>query len=258
MNVLLGWVCEGAEITIKPGPTNEKERLQQLEMTNRMFIINEDGTVSVASHPHFVLGLSYYPKLYLVDQFSPNRAIFKNAHALVQSEQSGCNNDEEDVQLELISHPGYAIAPISVPMFLPFSLVFWKLGLGPQESALKVVCRKNKVIFRGNFDLYLSTYFPGLTAGNPIMLIGSNSESFLKKLIVNSTICNSLDFICNNDGSISPLKAPHLALGFQVPNFIHLAREPVSEHIYDSLKIRKPIKTTLLFLFSLKYFFDAN
>jgi len=240
MNVLQGWINEGVTITIKPGPTSKRERLRQLQMTNasRRFIINEDGTVSAASRPNLVLGLSFYPKLYLVDQFSPNRAVFKNVNALSD------DNEDGDILLELISHPEHAIAPTSEEIVSLKFFIFVKLGLGPKENALKVFRCKNKIFFRGCNDLYLAWNYSGSVAGTPINLLGSDiphsSQTFFQKIFIKFVIDKWSNFCINNDGTISPLNAPHLALGFQVPNFCNPPHEPVSGHTHDALN-EKPV-----------------
>jgi len=252
MNIFNGWVNEGIEVSIKPFPTSKREHLQQVRSSaSRRFIINENGTVSTASNPNLVLGLGYFPKLYLVHRSSTNRAIFKNTHALLQSEQSLFTDYNTGIQLELTSHPTYAITPVS--SFIPhrFGIGQMKLGLGPKESALKVVYLKNKLIVCGTKNFYVCYPFQGSS-----MIIGGSkipyeSQSLLSKLLIFFIFDNISNFSVNNDGTISPLNAPHLALGFQQPTCCS-AQELVSEHAYDALQSDRPTNLSIFDL--VKYF----
>jgi len=254
MNVHCGWVHEGVEVNLKPSPTSKKANLEQVTTSERGFVINENGTVSTAKRPDLVLGLGYYPRLYLVDRFSMNCAIFKNAHALLQSEKSSYSDDNTGIPLELASHPTCAIATIS--SVIPHKLGFcqMKLGLGPKEKALKVVYLKNKLIVCGSNDFYLCSPF----AGASIMIAGSkipyDSQSLLSKLLRYFILDNMSNFSVNDDGTISPLNAPHLALGFQQPHLaLGLQQQPIHnethEHIsgyaYDPLQSGRNVKNCL-------------
>jgi len=239
---LRGWLNEGVELTLRPGPINDKKRSEHLKASNysQRFVINEDGTVSTARCSNLVLGLSYFPKLYLVDRMSPNRAVFKNVDALHQSRNSPGYSDAEGIKLELISHPTYAIAPTSARIVIRFGSGFIKLGLGSEENALRVVYRINKFIIQSCNNSYLSHKLPASFAGNQIIAIGGDKPNFSESLFTKFVLMNFIwgkwtEFSLNGDGTISPLNAPHLALGFQVPNFSNQRREPILGHTYDPL-----------------------
>jgi len=254
MHVHSQWLHEGSELNIKPFPKSYREKSQQVMRSVRGFVINENGTVSTSSRPDLVLGLGYYPRLYLVDRFSMNCAIFKNAHVLLQSKKSSYADNDTGIPLELTSHPTYAIAPISSVIPLKFGICQMKLGLGPKEKALQVVYVKNKLFVSGSNNLYLCSPYGG---GN-IIIAGSkipyNSQSLLSKLLRYFLLDNMSNFSVNDDGTISPLNAPHLALGFQQP---HLAfgfqqqpiRNETHEHIsgyaYDPLQSGRNVKNCL-------------
>jgi len=261
MTVFNDWLNEGIEIEIKPGPTSKREHFQQINKSSasKRFIINENGTVSTATKPNLVLGLGYYPKLYLVDRFSANRAIFKNVDALLQSDQScfADNGNGNGIPLELASHPKYAVTSRS--SFIPtrLSVGQMKLGIGPEENALKVVYRKNKLIVVGPNNFHLCSPY----AGSSILLTGSKipyaSQPLLLKLLIFFLFDKMSDFSINNDGTISPLNAPHLALGFQQPTFCNETLEPVSGHTYDPLESSRLVNQSLrdlIVFFFIKFF----
>jgi len=242
MNVAQGWLQEGVDLALKPGPRSEKERREQLKMTNgsRRFVINEDGTVSPKNCQNLVLGLCFHPKLFLVDRFSQNRAVFKNIDVLLKKKES--DDDDDAVMLELLSHPNFAITPIStlVSHNLAAGCGHMKLGLGPKENSIKVVYRKNKIIVSASNYFFLCLYFYGAFAGNQVMLVGSETpieHNFLKRISIKIyRLFLFSDFFINEDGTISPSNAPHLALGFQVPSFLNENREPVVGYTKDPLQ----------------------
>eukprot|EP00588_Corethron_pennatum_P011457 CAMPEP_0194270880 /NCGR_PEP_ID=MMETSP0169-20130528/4788_1 /TAXON_ID=218684 /ORGANISM="Corethron pennatum, Strain L29A3" /LENGTH=1053 /DNA_ID=CAMNT_0039013083 /DNA_START=309 /DNA_END=3467 /DNA_ORIENTATION=+ len=259
MNVSAGWLYEGMALAIVPGPKNESERKKQLKMTNgsRRFIINHDGTISVANRPDLVLGISRNPNLYLVDRYSPNRAIFKNVEKIRQSSNDSKEIEDCDgIKLELKSHAPYTIMPINKDVLVNdiFQSSFRVLGLGPSEDALQVIYRKNKIIVRNHNNYFLSLHFPGHFAGNGVNIVGSALDSWLTIWFVKiwtEVIARKLvDFSINNDGTISPLNAPHLVLGFQIPDFCNLRDMPVTTYTKDPLKDdgmeRKSSSTSIL------------
>jgi len=244
-NVCAGWLHEGVALVLKPGPQNERERKKQLTMSNgsRRFLINDDGTISVTISPDLVLGMSVYPLLYLVDRYSSNRAIFKNIDQISHPVNASSNIEDYDgIKLELESHASYGVVPISklVTIKNKLHLAFRVLGLGPAEDSLKLIYHKNKIIIRNHDNYLLCLHFPGHFAGNSIDMIGSTLPNYIELWyfkILNKWIANKYtDFSVNSDGTISPLNAPHLVLGFQIPDFSNQQQMPVIPHIQDPLK----------------------
>jgi len=244
MNVCLGLFYEGVSLLLRPGPRNERERRKHLAMTNgsRRFLINDDGTISVANCPDLVLGMSIHPMLYLVDRNSPNRAVFKNIEQIGRSVNVSSNIEGYDgIKLELESHAPYGVVPISklVVFKNKLQLAIRVLGLGPAEDSLKVIYRKNKIIIRNHDNFMLGLHLPGHFAGNGINMVGSTKPNWIELWyfkIFNEWITKKFtDFSINNDGTISPLNASHLVLGFQIPDFSNQQHMPAITYTYDPL-----------------------
>ena len=268
MNVSAGWLYEGVALAVKPGPNNAQERKKHLTRTNgsRRFVINDAGTISPTHRPHLVLGLSTRPGLYLVDRSSPNRAHFQHVERLLTSAHDAATapGPGGGVRLELQSHAPYGIVPITklVTFEDQHQISFRTLGLGPVEQALQVIYRHNKIIVR-NYDNYLlALHFPGKFAGNSLNMVGSTLPEWEKRWffkIWNRIVFKKYtDFAVNDDGTISPLDAPHLALGFQIPDFSQQQDMPVTNFTCDPLlednsPERKSISTYILTAFSVLY-----
>eukprot|EP00588_Corethron_pennatum_P006228 CAMPEP_0194299370 /NCGR_PEP_ID=MMETSP0169-20130528/60683_1 /TAXON_ID=218684 /ORGANISM="Corethron pennatum, Strain L29A3" /LENGTH=1148 /DNA_ID=CAMNT_0039049463 /DNA_START=34 /DNA_END=3480 /DNA_ORIENTATION=- len=268
MNVTGGWLYEGVALAVKPGPKNEQEHKKHLKMTNgsRRFLINDEGTISPTNCPDLVLGISKKPGLYLVDRYSPNRARFKNVDQIINSanDKSSENGNGGGIRLELQSHAPYGIVPITklVTFKDKQQISFRRLGLGPLENALQVIYQNNKIIIR-NYDNYLlALHIPGKFAGNSINMFGSTipnwEERWFFKIWNRFAFKKNTDFAVNDDGTISPLDAPHLALGFQIPDFSQQQDKPVTTFTYDPLlednsSERKSISTYILSALSVLY-----
>lgn len=243
-NVMGGWLNEGVEITLKFGPKNEKERQKQLTMTNgsRRFIINIDGTVSPRNRPILVLGTNHYPRLYLVDRCSPNCAVFKNIDGLSRSGEPDVDGDD-GIPLELLSHPSCGIGALSP--FVPnlYNIGFMNIGMCKEENALKVVYRKNNLIISCFHSVHLTMQYPVPYAGNSIMALGMEKPPNFLHFLFNKfrlLFFSCTYFSLNSDGTISPMNAPHLALGFQVPNFSIPRRDPILGHTNNPLQNDSP------------------
>jgi len=268
MNVSAGWLSEGVAMAVIPGPNNEQERRKHLKMTNgsRKFLINNDGTVSPTNSPDLVLGFSKNPSLYLVDRYSPNRAIFKNVDQIINpaNDESSENGNGDGIRLELQSHAPYGIVPITKPVTFgdKLQISFRTLGLGSVEDVLQVIYRNNKIIVR-NYDNYLlALHFPGKFAGNGINMVGSTipnwEERWFFKIWNRIVFKKYTDFAVNDDGTISPLDAAHLALGFQIPDFSQQQDTPVTTFTCDPLlednsPERKSFSTYILTVFTVLY-----
>jgi len=253
LNVMAGWHKEGVQLTLKPAPADAQERARQLPRMNgsRRFAVNEDGTMSPRHDPDLVLGLSYCPQLYFVDRGSPNRAVFTHADAL----RAG-GDDDAGTPLELSSHPTHSIAMVSAPVLHDCGVGHVNLGLGTAKEALRVRYRHNKLIVCGDHDFRLTGHYPGSYGGNCAALVGSalprRCQTFLLRAGLRLLWHCWTDFVVNEDGTISPVAVPDLALGFQVPSFAGgTPRGPVSGHTHDRVQNRAARHSVGRLLFTL-------
>ena len=172
----------------------------------RSFIFNPDGTISPQHAQHLVLGVGI-PDCTLVNINSPNKAILASAHEL---------RGGGSVALTLSSHPGYAI----VPKFVPRRINEWHVsyahwGIGPAADAATARLEGNHVISTqpATNDFILDVPFGKLNEGCdgiPVAMICFDNRSQNREPHNAARL-----FQVNSDGSISPSRAPHLALGLR-------------------------------------------
>ena len=172
----------------------------------RSFIFNPDGTISPQHAQHLVLGVGI-PDCTLVNINSPNKAILASAHEL---------RGGGSVALTLSSHPGYAI----VPKFVPRRINEWHVsyahwGIGPAADAATARLEGNHVISTqpATNDCILDVPFGKLNEGCdgiPVAMICFDNRSQNREPHNAARL-----FQVNSDGSISPSRAPHLALGLR-------------------------------------------
>eukprot|EP00588_Corethron_pennatum_P030542 CAMPEP_0194315132 /NCGR_PEP_ID=MMETSP0171-20130528/11937_1 /TAXON_ID=218684 /ORGANISM="Corethron pennatum, Strain L29A3" /LENGTH=886 /DNA_ID=CAMNT_0039070813 /DNA_START=513 /DNA_END=3169 /DNA_ORIENTATION=+ len=218
LSVAFGMLKQNFGLNLKPGPRTpgDYKSPNQNVIGSRAFIINQEGSISPARAPYFALGIPPYPDLRLVKRNSPNRAIFKNSKLLreiqLTSYFSENENVSDDIGLELLSHPGFALVPMGNEWLDTGRFLFIQIGLGPNQEKLlgvftqdgQIISRNNKANFMVNEGIFRE--------GQPLGLVKYDW-----------TVKNKGDwgycqyFSMNIDGSISPMKAPHLAFGFYVP-----------------------------------------
>ena len=182
----------------------------------RSFVFNHDGSISPQHAPHLVLGVST-PDCTLVSMTSPNKVTIANAHEL----RSGGS-----VPLHLSSHPGYAI----VPKFAPRRINEWgvayahwgiapakeaRLGDGsaPLPASVRLEGSYLMSTHSASHDFILDVPFAKLHVGCdnlPLAVISFDDRSKNREPNNKARL-----FQVNADGSISPSRAPHLALGLR-------------------------------------------
>eukprot|EP00588_Corethron_pennatum_P034102 CAMPEP_0194349516 /NCGR_PEP_ID=MMETSP0171-20130528/107136_1 /TAXON_ID=218684 /ORGANISM="Corethron pennatum, Strain L29A3" /LENGTH=243 /DNA_ID=CAMNT_0039116977 /DNA_START=2141 /DNA_END=2872 /DNA_ORIENTATION=- len=169
------------------------------------FIINEDRSMSPKLCPTLCIGVSTYPMVLLVARDSPNRAIFKYSSELLREKGAEGNN----ISLDLISHPNCALVPALDQHVMKSGCISYSyLGIGPAENALKArFSKRNEIIFEIGGGLLMRAVSNSLAFGN--FIICTKDEFLMAR--------RGQQFMVNEEGSISPVEAPHLALGFQVP-----------------------------------------
>ena len=172
----------------------------------RSFVLNEDGTISAAHAPHLCLGMML-PDVTLVSISSADKFIFDQAHKL----QSGAST-----ALTLASHPGYAVVPKFDPRRIDewgVSYVHW--GVAAAHNAA-VIRKEGSFILStqpASSDFILDVPFDKRHEGSdgiPMAVIKFDDPSLNKEHHNAARL-----FVVNGDGSISPERSPHLALGLR-------------------------------------------
>eukprot|EP00588_Corethron_pennatum_P020081 CAMPEP_0194321682 /NCGR_PEP_ID=MMETSP0171-20130528/17881_1 /TAXON_ID=218684 /ORGANISM="Corethron pennatum, Strain L29A3" /LENGTH=854 /DNA_ID=CAMNT_0039079677 /DNA_START=365 /DNA_END=2926 /DNA_ORIENTATION=+ len=197
------------------------------------WIIREDGKVSPCGAPHLCLASSPYTLLALVARGSPNQAIFENWVELEKSRHRRGNN-KKGILLKLKSHPNYGIVALSDSPVMSITFIsVLLLYFGPAASSLSVRFTEHKelliedfggLVFRPLYNLYEIGNFMSATKDNcDRPRLGGQWQ-------------------VNKDGSISPVQAAHLALGFPVvgnhviPADIMLKEEKISTSSDKSMR----------------------
>jgi len=211
LNVVLGIKKEGGAINIKPCSRNPEVRKKNAKSMNasRSFVINNNGSISPAGVPDVAFGVAPYPELILVKLNSPNRALFKKLN-LSESRSDLKKSSEDTYELSLTSHQGYFIAPMTTewPSCGPFCGSL--LGLGPREEMVRLQHLQDGHIVLIGSGAFLEVYRGTFKEGEPCFALKTSSRiSSIKQF--------GSKFTLNNDGSISPTGALHIALGFNTP-----------------------------------------
>eukprot|EP00588_Corethron_pennatum_P033724 CAMPEP_0194347638 /NCGR_PEP_ID=MMETSP0171-20130528/106103_1 /TAXON_ID=218684 /ORGANISM="Corethron pennatum, Strain L29A3" /LENGTH=320 /DNA_ID=CAMNT_0039114917 /DNA_START=897 /DNA_END=1859 /DNA_ORIENTATION=+ len=194
----------------------EKKRLFDALRAATLFSIGPDGRIFSTVAPHLCLGTYPYPCLHLVARGSPNQAVLKHFSDLLNLKESNlptqglANKSNCAFRLELSSHPGMGIVPnhhdLATPLGVLKGCLGVSLGLGPVEHALSgTINERNHLILSSQVNGFaLCVVNKQLDSGN-IVACGAFNE------------LASFEFVFNDDGTISPEPADHLAIGFQVP-----------------------------------------
>jgi len=193
------------------------------------FVINADGTLSSILKPKLAIGISPFPVVTLVPRDSANRFLFRHVNQFWSAPAP-----VDGVPLELASHPGLAIVPSSKP-YRPFSyMTLQELGVGAAENALRLYSIDYKVHHQfllttdtGDKEnkMTLLTLDQQLERGSPLRLIKYSTKDtelgkwFGSLLQLGISVGGNATWIVNDEGSISPLLAPGLAIGCEyAPN----------------------------------------
>uniref|UniRef100_A0A7S1B657 Uncharacterized protein n=2 Tax=Corethron hystrix TaxID=216773 RepID=A0A7S1B657_9STRA len=147
------------------------------------------------------MAMSPYTFCVFVHKDSANRLIFEKSAELKHSIGTGKSQNKKGVQLKFLSHPNYGLTPNKeFPVMDLGPIKFMLLYIGPAEEA--VTAR-----FSDNQELVLDDYGGMVFRGADNTLDNHN--------LVNATLDSrpGQQFQVNDEGSISPVKAPHLVLG---------------------------------------------
>ena len=176
----------------------------------RNFTLNPDGTMSPSHAPHLVLGLNP-PDCTLVNK-GVMQALVLTPDA-VQALRSG-----QVAALTLASHPGYAIVPkTDGPRRIDdWHVAYQHLGVGPASTAMKVRQEGPFLLSAhpSTHEFILDVPFGVLKVHchgehGPLPIAAINLERGTNKEHHNAARL----FQLNNDGTLSPQKAPHLVFG---------------------------------------------
>jgi len=181
---------------------------------NSGWIIRQDGKVSPEQAPHLCLGALPQCGLHLVSRDSQNRLTFEYHLELKESQNNLIPNDKKGIPLTLSSHPNCGVVYRSEsPTFEVhnFTVVHLCIG-GPSESSALARFSKSK-------ELVLDEH------GGIVMFVVGGLLERGRGVIAKRYNCDQprpgQPFQVNDDGSISPVDAPHIALGFpeiKIPN----------------------------------------
>ena len=203
------------------------------------FVVHEDGSLSPAAmaSPELVVGIAPLPPVQLVPRDSPHRLLFKYSQQFWSAP-----TPVHGVPLELKSSSPHhdnnllAVVPMSRRPFESAGIMsLQRLGIGRKQDALHLYSIDNhqhhhftlmnqppakrkssgadttttSAVLVG-MDLRVETGVPVLLLGYKANQTGSRVASFLREFVGTST---NATWIVNEEGSISPLNAPYLALG---------------------------------------------
>jgi len=170
------------------------------------WIIRNDGRISPLQNPKLCIAASPYPYLSLVAKDSPSCIIFKNHEDLRTSQDDNKKGKKKNISLELSSHPNLGIVtrprkPMVEIGFFSVVLLF----IGTAESSLFASFTKDQEIVFDAFDGFVLRCLGNiLEEGTGLQATRDNCDRPRK----------GQQFQVNKNGSISPIEAPHLVLGF--------------------------------------------
>mmetsp|Transcript_41956 Transcript_41956/g.98324 ORF Transcript_41956/g.98324 Transcript_41956/m.98324 type:complete len:423 (-) Transcript_41956:713-1981(-) len=178
------------------------------------WIIRDDKIASLQA-PHLCVGTTPQCHLHLVPRDSRNRLVFENHVELRESQNQIIPKDRKGIPLTLSSHPNCCIIyrsfdPIidikSHPTIDIKSITVASLFIGGplESSALARFSKNGELVLDEHGGLVMRTVFNILSEG--IAVTGTRDNCDQPRL--------GQPFQVNDDGSISPVEAPHFVLGF--------------------------------------------
>jgi hypothetical protein len=183
------------------------------------FIVQQDGSLSPIQAQHLVIGVNPYPAVTLVERYSVHRLLFKNADHFWKAPAP-----VNGTPLVLKSHPGLVVTagPLYKGAFTIAEvqdLVVAPIGELEILNFTSLDYRKHHEFrFRTTSMMELMPMNLQLDLNVPLRLMKYNvSDRKLANTLLSALLyrTGNATWIINSDGSISPLKAPHLALGCQ-------------------------------------------
>jgi hypothetical protein len=196
------------------------------------FIVHQDGSLSPLQAQHLVIGVTPYPAVTLVERYSFHRLLFKNAADFWKA-PAPING----TPLVLKSHPGLVVT--ASPSYTGAFTIAEVQDLVVAPIGEVEILNFTSIDFRKHHEFRLRTInmmelMPmnlQLDVNVPLRLMKYNvSQGKLVNTLLSTLLhyTGNATWIINSEGSISPLKAPHLALGCQyIPGYLdpHLAAQ---------------------------------
>lgn len=148
-------------------------------------------------------------KLILVKADSDQRCIFEHAATLKQKKVPSVGHGAcgaEGVLLTLSSHPGLAVIPVTRDAQQHDVWSYIELAVGPATAAIGALTDGTFIARSDDGRVFDIAHWKYEEGNNLVMLMGPGKKETRKA-------GGGRDFTVNNDGSISPTHAPHLALG---------------------------------------------
>ena len=172
-------------------------------------VINEGGEISPKGYPSIALGFGD-PPIFLVPRDSPNRVILQYGselkhNMLPQVGYDPITDQSKIFSFELRSHPGQSIVRSQRDVKVG-KCTMNSLRIGPIDKGIKL-SHDGRILACANTGLVMKVPTSEVCAGSILILYKETSKS---ATIAKGEGC---DFTINDDGSISPLNAPHLAIG---------------------------------------------
>ena len=182
------------------------------------FILHQDGSLSPLHAQHLVIGISPYPAVTLVERYSIHCFLFQNADDFWKAPAP-----VNGTPLILKSHPGLAVTA--------GSLYRGAFGIAEIQDLVVAPINEVEILNLTSIDFKKHHEF-ALSSSNDMNLIPLNLHLAVNvplRLVKYNVSRGSLAFtllsfliqgpnttwVVNSEGSISPLNAPHLALGCQ-------------------------------------------
>ena len=205
---------EGTNIRLIREAEKWKKDTFNFENFSRLYLLNDDGTVSTSVSPGLVFGVgSKVPdtkRITLVAKDAPGRFVFENAELLRRGEIAA---------LTLTSHPGMAIVPVLDEKLYFGRYYVIQIGIGPADGAVVAGLQEMTRTFRGETfkcsfllakkqlnlvdEMVFKVERGVMSVGTPLNLVREVSDG------VNYTFVSSARmFVVNEDGTISPQIAP--------------------------------------------------
>jgi len=172
------------------------------------WIIRDDGKVSPVQATNLCLGTSPLCHLHLVEKDSSNQIIFENYLELKETQNHVHRSERKRIPLKLSSHPSCGIRyRVGTPNWdIQFITIFpLFIGGGPEEKSIRArLSEKGEIILDETGKCVVRAVGNILEDGNAMIGTIDNSDQPRP----------GQPFQVNDNGSISPVEAPHLVLGF--------------------------------------------
>uniref|UniRef100_A0A6U5HLF9 Uncharacterized protein n=1 Tax=Corethron hystrix TaxID=216773 RepID=A0A6U5HLF9_9STRA len=172
------------------------------------WIIRDDGKVSPVQATNLCLGTSPLSHLHLVEKDSPNQVNFENYLELKETQNQVYSSKWKRVPLKLSSHPNCGLRyRVGTPNWdIQFITIFpLFIGGGPEEKSIRArLSEKGEIILDETGKCVVRAVGNILEDGNAMIGTIDNSDQPRP----------GQPFQVNDNGSISPVEAPHLVLGF--------------------------------------------